>query len=384
MDSLDRFAAGKLAALESKQLRRVLAEDARLDGLWVSRGGKKLLSFSCNDYLNLSHDARVKEAAAAAALAHGAGAGASRLVTGNHALVRALEARLAAFKGTEAACVFGAGYLANTGIIPTLVRDGDCIFIDELSHACMWAGAKLSDAEVISFEHNDMENLTEQLTRERGRHRHALVLSEGVFSMDGDRAPLAEMSALCAEHDAWLMIDDAHGLGVLGDGAGSVAEAAGAEVPLQMGTLSKALGSYGGYVCASAPVVDFLKTRARTLIYSTGLAPACAAAALAALDIIAADPDLTRKPLAQARRFTRALNLPEAQSPIVPVVLGSPERALASAAALEAQGFLVVAIRPPTVPEGTARLRFAFTAGHSDADIDRLAEAVRALIPEAA
>jgi 8-amino-7-oxononanoate synthase len=202
--------------------------------------------------------------------------------------------------------------------------------------------------------------------------------------MDGDRAPLAALSALCAEHDAWLMIDDAHGLGVLGDGVGSAAAEAGAQVPLQMGTLSKALGSYGGYVCASAPVIDFLKTRARTLIYSTGLAPACAAAALAALDIIAADPDLTRRPLAQARRFTRALNLPEAQSPIVPVVLGAPDKALAAAAALEAQGFLVVAIRPPTVPEGSARLRFAFTVGHSEADVDRLAEAVRALLREAA
>ncbi len=363
MDSLDRFAADKLAELEAKQLRRVLHDDARLDGLWVERDGKRLLSFSCNDYLNLSHDPRVKQAAADAALRYGAGAGASRLVTGNHPLVRALEERLARFKGTQAACVFGAGYLANTGMTPCLARDGDVVFIDELSHACLWAGAKLSGAEVRPFYHNDMEHLSDLLTAERRGFRHALILTDGVFSMDGDLAPIDQLSKLCAAHDAWLLVDDAHGLGVVGEGRGAAHAFGDTHVHLQMGTLSKSAGSFGGYVCASTAVIDLIKTRARTLIYSTGLPPASAAAALTALEIIESDPVLVAAPVAKARRFTRALNLPEAQSAIVPIIVGAPDVALKAARALEEQGFLVVPIRPPTVPEGTARLRFAFHGG---------------------
>jgi 8-amino-7-oxononanoate synthase len=198
--------------------------------------------------------------------------------------------------------------------------------------------------------------------------------------MDGDLAPLDEISRLAQAHDAWLLVDDAHGLGVVGEGRGAAAMFPGAKVDLAMGTFSKALGGYGAYVCASAPVIDLLKTRARTLVYTTGLPPANAAAALAALDVIASEPKLVAAPLAKARRFTRALNLPEAQSAVVPILLGEADRTLAAARELEAQGFLAVAIRPPTVPEGTARLRLAFTAAHPDAEIDRLAAAVRPLM----
>ena len=199
-----------------------------------------------------------------------------------------------------------------------------------------------------------------------------------LFRSDGDLAPLPELSALAQAHDCWLMSDDAHGIGVLGRGRGSTfAFAPMPEVPLQMGTLSKAIGSYGGYICASARVIDFIKSRARTLIYSTALPPASVAAAIAAIDIINADVALTELPLQKARAFTRALGLPEAQSPIVPFVLGSAERALAASKALEDDGFLVAAIRPPTVPMGTARLRFTFTAAHADGDIARLVGAVR-------
>lgn len=379
MTSLDAFAAAKLADLEARSLRRTLHEDRRIDGLWIERGGKRLLSFSCNDYLNLSHHPAVKQAAAAAALEYGAGAGASRLVTGNHPLLGALEAKLAAFKRTEAACVFGAGYLANAGITPSLVGKADVIFIDKLAHACLWAGAQLSGATLHPFRHNDTSHLADLLASERARHPHALVLTDGVFSMDGDLAPIDRLSALCASHDAWLLVDDAHGLGVVGEGRGAAHAFAGVSPPLQMGTLSKAAGSFGGYLCASAAVIDLIKTRARTLIYATGLPPASAAAGLAALDIIERDAVLVAAPIAKARRFARALNLPEPQSAIVPLILGAPERALAASGALEKQGFLVVPIRPPTVPENTARLRFAFTAGHADADIDRLADAVRGL-----
>ncbi|USQ94025.1 8-amino-7-oxononanoate synthase [Caulobacter sp. RL271] len=384
MQSLDAFAGEKLTALDAKSLRRRLKPTRRHDGAIVERDGKRLISFSCNDYLGLSHHPAVRAAAAEAALNYGAGAAASRLVTGDHPLLSDLEKRLARLKGTEAACVFGSGYLANTGVIPTLVGPGDAIFVDALAHACIWAGAQLSGAKIVKFAHNDVADLARLLEAERPGVRHALVATDGVFSMDGDIAPLDQLSALCERHDAWLLSDDAHGVGVLAGGRGSGALFPDAKIPLQMGTLSKALGSYGGYLCGSQAVIDLLKTRARTLVYATGLPPASAAAALASLDIIQTNPAFTEQPLAKARLFTRRLGLPDAHSPIVPVVLGEADAALAASAALEGQGFLVVAIRPPTVPEGTARLRVAFSAEHADADVLRLADAIAVLRKAAA
>jgi 8-amino-7-oxononanoate synthase len=377
MDSLTDFASAKLDGLEAQSLRRRLSPTRRLDGLWVERDGRRLLSFSCNDYLNLSHHPAVKQAAADAALAYGAGSGASRLITGDHPLISQLEARLARLKGTQDACVFGSGYLANTGVIPTLIGPGDLVLVDALAHACIWAGAQLSGAEVIAFRHNDTAHLAALLSARRGDVRRVLVATDGVFSMDGDLAPLGALSDTCLAYDAWLMSDDAHGIGVLGGGRGSAALFPGAVIPLQMGTLSKAIGGYGAYLCASRPVVDLLKTRARTLVYSTAPPPASIAAAIAALDIIESSPELVAAPLAKARAFTRALNLPEAQSPIVPVIIGEATAALEASRALQDQGFLVVAIRPPTVPAGTARLRVAFSGGHPDAEVARLAEAIR-------
>ncbi len=381
MRSLDRFASTKLAELEARHLRRRLAETAREDGIWVTRGGRRLLSFSCNDYLNLTQHPAVKAAAIAAIEKYGVGAGASRLVTGNHPLYAELETRLARWKETEAACVFGSGYLANTGIIPALIGEEDLIFVDELSHACIWAGARLSGGTVAIYDHNDVCHAEELLTVHRPKHRRALIATDGVFSMDGDLAPLHELAALAERFDAWLMSDDAHGLGVVGGGHGSAFIGAHkADVPLQMGTLSKALGSYGGYLCASEAVIDLIKTRARTLIYSTGLPPASVAAAIAALDLIERDPELVALPLAKARAFTRHADLPEAQSPIVPVVIGEETAALATQRTLEKEGFLAIAIRPPTVPAGTSRLRFAFTAAHPEKEIERLADVVRTRI----
>ncbi len=376
MQSLDAFADEKLASLDAKSLRRRLKPSRRHDGAVVERDGRRLISFSCNDYLGLAHHPLVRAAAAEAALNYGAGAAASRLVTGDHPLLSDLEKGLARLKGTEAACVFGSGYLANLGVIPTLVGPADVILVDALAHACIWAGAQLSGARIVPFAHNDMADLERRLGAERPRARRALVATDGVFSMDGDIAPLDQLSVLCQAHDAWLLSDDAHGVGVLAQGRGSGALFPEAKIPLQMGTLSKALGSYGGYLCGSRAVVDLLKTRARTLVYATGLPPASAGAALAALDIIDADPGLTETPLAKARLFTRRLGLPDAESPIVPVIFGGAEAALAASAALENLGFLVVAIRPPTVPEGTARLRLAFSAVHDDADVVRLADAI--------
>ena len=377
MHSLDTYAGDKLDRLEAASLLRRLKPTQRLAGAYVERDGRKLLSFSCNDYLGLSYHPEVKAAARAAIEVHGAGAGASRLVTGDHPLLSQLEGRLARLKGTEACVVFGSGYLANTGVIPTFVGKGDIVLVDELAHACIWAGAQLSGARIIPFAHNDTDHLAALLVEHRASARHALVATDGVFSMDGDIAPLDWLSAVCEANDAWLLSDDAHGVGVLAEGKGSAALFPEAQIPFQMGTLSKALGSYGGYLCGSRAVVDLLKTRARTLVYTTGLPPAAAAAALAALDIIEAEPALTALPLAKARAFTKAVGLRAATSPIVPVIIGEAQAALDASKALEAEGFLVVAIRPPTVPDGAARLRIAFSAEHPDAEIARLADLVR-------
>jgi 8-amino-7-oxononanoate synthase len=382
MQSLEAFAAAKLAALEAADLRRALVPTHRLAGAVVERGGRRLISFSCNDYLGLSHDPRVKAAAARAVETYGAGAGASRLVSGDYPLLAELEARLARLKGTEDACVFGSGYLANAGIIPTCVGARDLILVDELAHACIWAGAKLSGARVLTFRHNDVAHLAALLDAERAGAERALVATDGVFSMDGDLAPLAALAAVCEGHDAWLLVDDAHALGVVGGGRGSSA-AAGVGVPLQMGTLSKAVGAYGGYLCAARDVVQLVKNRARTVVYSTGLPPAAAAAAIAALDIIEREPQRCAAPIRKARLFTDALGLPPATSAIAPVILGEASTALAAQRRLADDGFLVVAIRPPTVPAGTARLRVAFSAAHADADVLRLADAVRPLLGRA-
>jgi 8-amino-7-oxononanoate synthase len=379
--SLDTFAAEKLAVVDARHLRRVPIETAREGGIWAHRNGRKLLSFSCNDYLNLTQHPAIQEAAIAAIRVHGAGAGAARLVTGEHPLFAELENRLAALKGTEAACVFGSGYLANLGIMSALMGRNDLILTDELAHSCILAGAALSGAKTLSFRHNDVAHARALLEEHRGSHRHAMIATDGVFSMDGDLALLDDLAALARAYEAWLLSDDAHGVGVIGEGRGSsFARGNKSDVDLQMGTLSKALGSYGGYLCASQPVIDLIKTRARTFVYSTALPPASAAAAIAALDLIAREPDYAALPLQKARAFTARLNLPEAQSPIVPIVLGETESALNASRMLENEGFLVAAIRPPTVPLGTSRLRLTFTAAHPDAEIVRLAEIIAARV----
>jgi len=378
MHSLDAFAQAKLDDLQRRHLRRALAETAREDGIWIERDGRKLLSFSCNDYLNLSQNPAVKQAAIAAIEQYGAGSGASRLVTGNHPLYAQLEKRLARIKQTEAACVFGSGYLANAGILPVLIGRDGLVLADELSHACLFAGAQLSRGMLMTFRHNDVAHAHELLERHRAAHDHALIVTDGVFSMDGDLAPLGDLLAVANEYDAWLMSDDAHGLGVVGGGRGSSFTGnTHIPVPLQMGTLSKAVGAYGGYLCASAAAIDLVRNRARTLIYSTGLPPACVAASIAALDLIEREPGYAALPVQKAKTFTRAAGLPEAQSPIVPVVVGGEEAALAASRLLADEGYLAAAIRPPSVPADTSRLRLTFTAQHPDDHVARLADIIR-------
>ncbi|MEX0297918.1 MAG: aminotransferase class I/II-fold pyridoxal phosphate-dependent enzyme [Kordiimonas sp.] len=371
--SLEQFTKEKLSALEAKNQRRILVQTTRGNDMSLSVNGEALISFTDNDYLGLSTHPDVKKAAAMAADKYGAGAGASRLVTGNHPLYHVLEAKIAEIKGTEDAAVFGSGYLANVGIIPTFIGSKDLIIADELVHTCIHAGMSLSNATVEFFRHNDIEHAKELLAAHRGKHKHAMIIVDGVYSMDGDLAPLDQLAALAEQYDAWLMNDDAHALGTVGEGRGS-AHAFGVEgkVPFQMGTLSKAAGSYGGYLAADKSVIDLIKTRSRSFIYTTGLPPAAVAASLKALEIMMDEPELMARTINHAQRFSAALNLPKPVTPIVPLVIGSERAALDASAKLAEEGFKVIAFRPPTVPEGTSRLRFCFSATHSEADVMRL------------
>ena len=305
MDSLDAFALRKLERLDSLALRRSPTSTERFAGGAIGRAGQRLISFSCNDYFGLAQDARVKAAAVAAIERYGAGAAAARLVTGDHPLAAELEARLAAHCSKPAARLFGSGYLANIAIAPALVGEGDLILLDELSHACMIGGAKLSGATTIRFRHNDAAHLAELLAVNRRTARHCLIMTERVFSMDGDLAPLGQIAPLARAHDAWLMADGAHDLGVQ----------SGPIVALEMGTLSKGLGSYGGYLAASQPVIDLLTSRARSFVYSTALPPASVAAALAALDVLEVEPWRRSRPLELARRFACTAGLPRPRAP---------------------------------------------------------------------
>lgn len=374
MPDLDEFADISLKNLKKQGRLRSLKDVERSEGVYLIKNGKRLISFSCNDYLGLSGHPKVKQAAIDAIEKYGAGSGASRLITGSHPLYKKLEDKLAKLKGTQSALVFGSGYLANVGIIPALCKKGDLIIADKLVHACLIDGAKLSGATLKRFKHNDVNSCEKILKENRSGYNNCLIITDGVFSMDGDVAPVDNLCELAEKYDAWLMTDDAHGLGILNGGTGS---ALNKKPHIQMGTLSKAAGVYGGYVCASQKVIDYLVNHARSFIYSTGLPPSVIASAIASLEIIGDDKDLIKKPLENARYFTSLLGMDEAQSSIVPLIIGDEDKALAASEFLEDNGFLVSAIRPPTVPKGTARLRFTFSALHSRSDIEKLARLVR-------
>jgi 8-amino-7-oxononanoate synthase len=371
------MAQAKLQELDQQNLLRSLQETGRDEACNVIRAGQNLISFCCNDYLGLSQHPDVKDAAVNAVLEYGVGAGASRLVTGNHPLYEQLESLLANIKGTEAALVFGSGYLANLGVPPVIAGRNDLIIADELSHASMRAGIRASTADSVFFMHNDILDCRAILKQKRHKYKNCLLMTEGVFSMDGDLAPLVDLCNLAEEFDSIILTDDAHGFGVLGQGRGSAAELGVSDrISLQMGTLSKSVGVYGGFICASRAVIDLLVNRGRSLIYATGLPPSVVAAAVASLKIIQTNKKLTNLPILNARRFARRLGLPDADSPIIPIVTKTSNKALESSQKLMDEGFLVTAIRPPTVPEGTARLRFTFSAQHRKEEIDRLAATV--------
>lgn len=353
----------------------VSAVHARLDG-------QTCLVLASNNYLGLTHNPAVQQAAADAIKLYGTGAGGARLTTGTFPLYEQLEQELAAFKGAEAALVFNSGYMANIGIISALAGPADVIFSDELNHASLIDGCRLARARVVIYRHADMDHLAclLQMTACTGKR---LIVTDGVFSMDGDIAPLAAIAGIAARHKALLVVDDAHATGVLGPGGRGTAAYWGVadKVHVQIGTLSKALGAEGGFVTGSGELIAYLKNKARSFIFSTALAPATIAAALAALRELAARPELVAKlneNVLYVRTLLQAAKLavPAGITPIIPVIVGDSGAAVRITAALQQQGLIISAIRPPTVPAGTSRLRLTVTAAHTR---EELAAAVAAI-----
>ena len=373
---------GFLEERERLQLiRRLSPSEGRRPGVAV-RGGKEYVDFSSNDYLGLSFHPAVVAAARDALERYGMGAGASRLMSGNLAIHHELEEEVAAFKGTDGALVFNSGYHANIGIIPALFGRHDLVLADSLSHASQLDGALLSRATLVRFRHNDTEHLSELLRKHRGKFRKGLVMTESVFSMDGDRAPLKELLEISRSNGCFLMVDEAHATGVFGpQGRGCVeAEGLAGEVDFVMGTFSKALGGFGAYLASSRMIVDFLVNSARSFIYSTALPAPVIAADLAALRLCVSGETRGGELLRRSAEFRETLRgsgwIVGGESQIIPVVVGDSGRAVALSGRLAERGFLALPVRPPTVPEGSARLRFSMTSAHKSSQIKGLLDAL--------
>ncbi|HEY5194993.1 MAG TPA: 8-amino-7-oxononanoate synthase [Solirubrobacteraceae bacterium] len=370
----------RLAELERLGLNRRLRTVSGPQGPSVSLDGEPVLLLCSNNYLGLADHPKVRQAAADAAMRWGVGAGASRLVSGTMTIHRDLEERLAAFEGSEACILFGSGYLANLGVIGALAGPGDTIFSDELNHASIIDGCRTSRAEVVVYRHLDADHLERCLREHRGEGR-CVIVTDSVFSMDGDVAPLARIVELAHAHDARVIVDEAHATGALGEGGrGAVAQAGlQGEVDVLVGTLGKALGSYGAYVCASEQMVRYLVNAARPLIFSTAPSPPSVAGALAALELLEAQPGEVTRLHEAARTLRRALAkegfaVRESDMHIVPLVVGDSAQAMRLCAAALQRGVFAQAIRPPTVPDGTSRLRLAAMASHSANDLRQAAK----------
>lgn len=387
----DDWLTQALAERKKRGLLRVRRRLQTAQGVRVRLGGREYLNFGSNDYLNLASDPRLGRAAAAAALRYGAGSGASPLVAGYSLPLARLERELRAWEECGGALVFPSGYAANLAVLSALAGPGDAIFSDAWNHASVIDGCRLSRAAVHVYPHADMNQLHELLDREAGKYHRRVIVTDTVFSMDGDCAPLADLCDMACRHDCLLVIDEAHATGVLGKQGRGVADGLLVDKHskhrlIKVGTLSKALGSQGGYVCAQKPIIQWLVNHARPYIYSTALAPPCAAAARRAVAIARADPAARERLLASAARLRLRLRevgyrlsagTHESTTQIVPVILGEPAAALVAARRLRSLGFLAPAMRPPTVPEGTSRLRISLTTGHSEEHIERLIEALR-------
>ena len=378
-----------LADLDDRGLRRRRRSVRRLshETAEIELDGRRCVDFCSNDYLGLSAHPRVTEAFVQAAREHGVGARASHLVSGHQSEHEALEEELAAFTGRERALLFSTGYMANLGLATALVQKGGAVIGDALNHASLIDAGRIARAAIAHYPHGDAAVLEHMLSaRAPGP---ALVLTDGVFSMDGDLAPLPALAAACTRHGAFLAVDDAHGLGVVGDAGRGTLEHFGLgarEVPALVGTLGKAFGSFGAFVAGDAGPVETLIQRARTYIYTTALPVAVAAATRAALAVSIAEAWRRERVLALTRRFralARQADLPLAESttPIQPILLGGADAAVAASAKLLERGFYVAAIRPPTVPAGTSRLRIALSAAHRDADVEGLVTALADCLP---
>jgi 8-amino-7-oxononanoate synthase len=376
----------RLDDLREAGLYRRMRLVAGPQGPRVMLDGRRVLLLCSNNYLGFADHPRVRNAAAEAAMRYGVGAGASRLVSGNMTLHRRLEERLADFERTERCVLFGSGYLANTGVIGALAQAGDVVFSDALNHASIIDGCRLGRAETFVYDHLDTEHLEWGLREARGRG--SLIVTDGVFSMDGDVAPLVEIAELAHRYDARVLVDEAHATGALGPGGRGSVAAAGLEdeVDVIVGTLGKALGGYGAYVCCDADTASFLVNTARTLIFSTGPPPPSVAAALAALELLREEPRQVERLGRNARVLRDTLaeqgfRLPDGDTQIVPLIVGEPDVALALCERALERGVFAQAIRPPTVPPGTARLRLAAIATHTPGELawaaQQLGEAAR-------
>jgi 8-amino-7-oxononanoate synthase len=384
--ALDAALTDELDAIDARGLRRRLRTVAGSQDAEVEIDGRRVVLLCSNNYLGLASHPDVVEAAARAARDFGASSGSSRLISGHMSVHAALEERIAAWKGVEASLLFSTGYHANVGVISSLVGPGDVVVSDELNHASIIDGCRLSRARVAVYRHNDTDSLAEVLGV-CGDARRILVVTESVFSMDGDTAPLAAIADLAAGHGAWLMVDEAHAAGVFGPGGAGLVVALGltSRVDVHMGTLGKALGSFGAYVAGSRRLVDHLVNRARSFIFTTGLPPSAAAAAAAALEVIAREPERATRLLQAARSLgerlrAAGLDVPNVDSQILPVMVGDARRAVAAAERLLERGYYVAAIRPPTVPPGTSRLRLSLMATHRPEHVDGIARELAAIL----
>ena len=370
------FLRAERVRLERLGLRRSVVTPERRGGVHATLGGREYVAFTSNDYLGLASRPEVIDAANAAASRYGTGARSARLLHGSTTAHEALEERLATWSVQPAALLFSSGYMANLGVITALAGGGDVVFYDERAHASIIDGAKLSGAAAVAYPHNDAERLDDLLRRTPARRR--LVATESVFSMDGDLAPLEALSDTALRHEALLVVDEAHAVGVFGGGLAARGAGTGAVV---VGTLSKALGSIGGFAAGDAALIDYLINRARTFIFDTALPPSAAAAASAALDIARAEPELAERALGMSEALRVGLTdlgyPPSASaSQIVPLILGKPAAALAAEEHLRERGILARAVRPPATPRGASRIRFGVTAAHDAGHIRQVVAAL--------
>ncbi len=379
--SLEEVLDVELKQLAAAGLRRTMRAVRQRRAGTVLMDGERIADFASNDYLGLAADPRLARAAAAVLESEGTGAGAARLISGNHPIHEALERELATFKHCSRALLFPSGYMVNTGVIPALVGAEDVVYSDTLNHASLIDGCRLSKATLRIFAHADLDDLERLLREDAGRYRRSLIVVEGVFSMDGEVFPLDGLVPLAKRFGAWSYVDDAHGTGVMGATGRGAIEHCGVlgQIDIVVGTLGKALGTTGAYVAGSTRLIEFLLNRARSFVFTTGTPPALAAATLEALRIAETEEWRRTTVRERATRLRQRLQLAGRRIPgepdghIVPVLIGDPVRTMQIAADMRRRGFLIGGVRPPTVPEGTSRLRISVSAMHPRELIDALA-----------